>query len=184
MDVKELVPKSSKMAWKNSASKQTWALNLGTKPQLRPFPSKFGPPWPQETSQRSVSRLAIFSLKIMSIGAINTAEFDLLEEGQLDLSEHLSDSHGQLTWGGKEKEEEEEEKFLGWSHESCQKGCKFRGCRCPPKSGLSIEVSGTALPISPSLKTGFLSHRGCRCRGVRRGVCFSISETILKLPKK
>ena len=119
------------------------------------------------------------------------AEFDLLEEGQLDLSEHLSDSHGRkLTWGGKkkqEKEEEEEEeegRFLGWSLEACQKSCKIRGCRSHAQIWLVREVSGTgsadlSKPKKPAFSLTAAVDAGCVV-----GVCFSISETILKLPKK
>ncbi len=54
-----------------------------------------------------------------------------------------------------------------------------------PKSGLSIEVSGTgsadlSKPKKPALSlTAAVDAEVCIV-----GVCFSISETILKLPKK
>ena len=113
------------------------------------------------------------------------AEFDLLEEGQLDLSEHLSDSHGRkLTWGGKKKKKKKGG-FWGGVTKVVKKAVSSVAVAVTPKSGLSIEVSGTgsvdlSKPKDPALSlTAAVDAEVCIV-----GVCFSISETILKLPKK
>ena len=76
-------------------------------------------------------------------------------------------------------------RFLGWSRGN-QKGCKIPWLSVlHSKSGLSIEVSGLVLfadlskPKNPALSLTAAVDARCASH-----VCFSISETILKLPKK
>ena len=91
----------------------------------------------------------------------------------------------------KEKREKKKKKkkkkggFWGGVTKAVKKAVKSVAVAVTPKSGLSIEVSGTgsvdlSKPKDPALSlTAAVDAEVCII-----GICFSISETILKLPKK
>ena len=190
MDVKELVPQKLKGGMEKLGVEANMGTEFGYQASTKTVSIKV---WAaMATGDLAKKRLSARRLLAQDDDtALSTfdAEFDLLEEGQLDLSEHLSDSHGRkLTWGGKKKKKKKKKKkggFWGGVTKVVKKAVKSVAVAVTPKSGLSIEVSGTgsvdlSKPKDPALSlTAAVDAEVCII-----GVCFSISETILKLPKK
>ena len=186
MDVKELVPKKLKDGMEKLGVEANMGTEFGYQASTKTVSIKV---WAaMATGDLAKKRLSARRLLAQDDDmALSTfdAEFDLLEEGQLDLSEHLSDSHGRkLTWGGKKKKKKKGG-FWGGVTKVVKKAVSSVAVAVTPKSGLSIEVSGTgsvdlSKPKDPALSlTAAVDAEVCIV-----GVCFSISETILKLPKK
>ena len=189
MDVKELVPQKLKGGMEKLGVEANMGTEFGYQASTKTVSIKV---WAaMATGDLAKKRLSARRLLAQDDDtALSTfdAEFDLLEEGQLDLSEHLSDSHGRkLTWGGKKKKKKKKKKggFWGGVTKVVKKAVKSVAVAVTPKSGLSIEVSGTgsvdlSKPKDPALSlTAAVDAEVCII-----GICFSISETILKLPKK
>ena len=153
MDVKELVPAKLKDGMEKLGVEANMGTEFGYQASTKTVSIKV---WAaMATGDLAKKRLSARRLLAQDDDmALSTfdAEFDLLEEGQLDLSEHLSNSHGRkLTWGGKKKKKKGGG-FWGGVTKVVKKAVSPWLSQSRPNLACPLKSQAPVPPISPSLR--------------------------------